>query len=216
MKLGEGWQIRVWCKCKIWLLSIASNLCLLLNPEIREEGTQSGTGTQGGGRSNGKRRWPDWIVRKKSQCIAMKDLDWVLRRRRRWADLSLPPRIQSNQRCTAYILNRDIQLLCAMYYIMYQALSTGNCQLSKLVIAYVASISTVLVCVNCAERSVGFTSSDKALHLVGRGRGNKSGSEQGTKSSSLASFGERVEVCVYRAVWESVMEAVWWLWERGW
>ena len=87
-----------------------------------------------------------------------------------------------------------------MYYIMYQAKSTGNCQLSKLVIAYVASISTVLVCVNCAERSVGFTSSDKALHLVGRGRGNKSGSEQGTKSSSLASFGERVEVCVQGSV----------------
>ena len=91
-----------------------------------------------------------------------------------------------------------------MYYIMYQAQSTGNCQLSKLVIAYVASISTVLVCVNCAERSVGFTSSDKALHLAGRGRGNKSGSEQGTKSSSLASFGERVEVCVQGSVGKCV------------
>ena len=46
-----------------------------------------------------------------------------------------------------------------------------------------------------------FTSSDKALHLVGRGSSNKTGREQGTKSSSLASFGVCEKVlgkCVWR------------------
>ena len=40
----------------------------------------------------------------------------------------------------------------------------------------------------------------KQIHLVRRGSSNKSGREQGTKSSSLASFGERVEVCVQGSV----------------
>ena len=48
---------------------------------------------------------------------------------------------------------------------------------------------------------VDFTSSDKALHLVGRGSSNKTGREQRTKSSSLASFGVCEKVlgkCVWR------------------
>ena len=52
-----------------------------------------------------------------------------------------------------------------------------------------------------APECVGFTSSDKALHLVGRGSSNKTGREQGTKSSSLASFGVCEKVlgkCVWR------------------
>ena len=85
---------------------------------------------------------------------------------------------------------------------MFFCVNTHNCAVNTL--RQYVNVHCVTHCVlqpHTSMNRVDFTSSDKALHLVGRGSSNKTGREQGTKSSSLASFGVCEKVlgkCVWR------------------
>ena len=79
-----------------------------------------------------------------------------------------------------------ILLLCSTVQHVHQVQCTVKVNQVK-----VNKLENVQFSESCPVYSVSFTSSDKAaLHLVRRSSSNKRGSQQGTKSSSLASFGE--------------------------
>ena len=88
--------------------------------------------------------------------------------------------------CTVQVFNQFILLLCSTVQHVHQVQCTVKVNHVK-----VNKLENVQFSESCPVYSVSFTSSDKAaLHLVRRSSSNKRGSQQGTKSSSLASFGE--------------------------